>query len=78
MYERLGSLEELQKKMIADREARPQEPFSWLGLHYNYYTINGQTLMRGSDHELYRNFRPESLKTFCAKYRLEELPHLYA
>lgn len=64
--------------MIADREELPQEPFTWLGLHYNYYTINGQTLMRGSDHERYPDFRAESLRTFCRRYRLEELNHLYA
>lgn len=76
-YEQLGSLEELGKQLTAARAAHPNEPFMWLGLAYNYFTINGQTLMRGSDNERFRNFRPESLRTLCSKHSLQDLPHLY-
>lgn len=77
-YERLGSLEDLGKAMVSARKEKPQEPFSWLGMHYNYFTIKGSTLLQGSDHTLYPNFQRESLATLCTKHGLEELPDLYA
>ena len=77
-YERLGSVEDLHKAMVLAREERPQEPFSWLGMHYNYFTINGSTLLNGSDNTLYPSFQPEGLAALCTKHRLEQLPNLYA
>lgn len=77
-YERLGSVAELHQKLKNERAARPNEPFLWLGLAYNYFTINRQTLMSGSDNDRFPGFEAESLENFCLKHRLEDLPDLYA
>ncbi|OQV09740.1 EthD domain-containing protein [Cladophialophora immunda] len=43
--ENLGSLDDLYQKMVSARQANPKEPWKWLGMHYNYFTINGSTLL---------------------------------
>ncbi|KAF2168629.1 hypothetical protein M409DRAFT_21374 [Zasmidium cellare ATCC 36951] len=77
-YEKLGSLEDLYKALQESKSARPNEPFAWLGLAYNYHIINGQTLMRGNDNSMFPDFRPETLKEFLKTHSLPDLPNLYA
>jgi hypothetical protein len=74
----LGSLDDLHQKMISARQEVPDEPWKWLGMHYNYFTINGSTLL-GDDtnNQRYPDLKLESLTSFCSKYSLKELPKLF-
>lgn len=76
--ENLGSLDDLYQKMISARQENPEEPWKWLGMHYNYFTINGSTLLGDDTHNhRYPHLKEESLASFCSKYSLEELPKLF-
>ncbi|KEF52259.1 uncharacterized protein A1O9_11499 [Exophiala aquamarina CBS 119918] len=75
--ENLGTLQELQEKMISARNASPGDPGAWLGLHYNYYTINGSTLLRSSENDKYPDLKIDDLKSFFHRHKLEQLPTLF-
>ncbi|KAJ9612969.1 hypothetical protein H2200_002910 [Cladophialophora chaetospira] len=76
-FENLGSLDELRKTMTLARKETPDEPWKWLGMHYNYFTIDGSTLLGVPDNEKYPNLKVDDLATFCKRYSLEELPTLF-
>lgn len=63
--------------MMSARKASPENPGAWLGLHYNYFTINGSTLLRGSDNERYPDMNIDGLEAFCSRHSLEQLPTLF-
>lgn len=75
--ETLDSLEDLHKKMLLARETTPEDIGSWLGLHYNYYTINGSTLLQGSDGGRFPDINISDLEGFCHQHKLDELPKLF-
>ena len=75
--ESLGSLDDLHQKMITARETTPDDVGSWLGLHYNYFTINGSTLLQGSDSDRYPDVRVHDLKSFSLQHGLEKIPTLF-
>ncbi|KIV95208.1 hypothetical protein PV10_02887 [Exophiala mesophila] len=75
--ENLGTIQDLHEKMSSAREAFPDDVGQWLGLHYNYFTINGSTLLRGYDNDRYPDVRVQSLETFCRQHSLEQLPTLF-
>lgn len=75
--ESLGPLDDLHEKMVLARQASPEKPWEWLGMHYNYFTINGSTLLDGTDNDKYPTLKLEDMASFCKKYNLEELPMLF-
>ena len=75
--ENLGTIQDLHEKMISARAAFPDDVGKWLGLHYNYFTINGSTLLRGYDNDRYPDVQIESLETFCRRHSLDQLPTLF-
>lgn len=48
--------------MLAQRKAEPENLSAWLGLHYNYYTLNGATLMNDKDLGRYPDLKLTSLE----------------
>ena len=76
-FENLGSLDELRKTMTSARRESPDEPWKWLGMHYNAFTIDGSTLLGATQNERYPNLKVDDLASFCKKYNLEELPTLF-
>lgn len=63
--------------MIRARETTPEDVGSWLGLHYNYFTINGSTLLGDSDNARYPDITVKDLEGFLQQHALEEVPKLF-
>lgn len=52
-----GTMDELKSQMIRLRESEPENIPAWLGLHYNYFTLNGSTLLSEKDLGRYPDFK---------------------
>lgn len=69
----LGTLDELREQMISLREAEPDNIPKWLGLHYNYFTLNGATLFNEKDLGRYPDFKSSSLEDVMRTMKKEDL-----
>ncbi|OMP84326.1 hypothetical protein BK809_0000333 [Diplodia seriata] len=75
---RLGSLEDLYKRMHALREQDPANVFQYMPLFYMYYCINGQTYLGPEvDNAKYPEIKPVSWEDFMRSHALEQLPAAY-
>ncbi|KAH8817759.1 nmrA-like family protein [Flagelloscypha sp. PMI_526] len=54
----LGSLEDLYETMHARRAAQPENLYSYILLFYQYYMLNGSTLLDGLDNARYPEIKP--------------------
>ncbi|RKU39927.1 hypothetical protein DL546_001403 [Coniochaeta pulveracea] len=76
--ERLGSLDDLYKRMHALRADNPSDIYGYMSLFFMYYWINGQTFVGpDTDNEQYPQVKPETWEEFLNKRTLDQLPHAY-
>lgn len=72
--ERQGSLEELKVLMHKTRAENPAGFFAYMRMFYQYYWLNGQTLVGPeTDNDKYREIKAESWEDFLRKRSPEEL-----
>ncbi|KAK0704043.1 hypothetical protein B0T26DRAFT_658561 [Lasiosphaeria miniovina] len=72
--ERLGSLDDLKKRMHDLRAESPAAIYSYMFLFYIYYLLNGSTLIGpGVDNGKYPEIKPETWEDFMRNRKLETL-----
>lgn len=71
-----GTLKGLGEKMISLRKAEPDNISAWLGLHYNYYTLNGATAIDEKDLGRYPDLEVKSLEQLMRETPKEKLAGL--
>lgn len=62
--ERLGSLDDLYATMTAVRTANPHNVYAWMGMYYQYYMTNGQTLLEKLDNDRYPTIKFTTFEDF--------------
>lgn len=75
-FECHGTVEELGQKMVAARKAEPDNLSAWLGLYYNYYTLNGATIMNDKDLGRYPDLKVKSLEQLMQETPKDKLATL--
>ncbi|KAI1387925.1 nmrA-like family protein [Hypoxylon trugodes] len=73
--ERQGSADDLFKRMHELRQSNPQNIFSYLFLFFQYYMINGQTLLGPNlDNHKYPQVKPVSWEDYLKSTPKDQLP----
>ena len=73
----LGSLDDLEETMTRRREAEPNNPYGWLGLHFHYFTLNGSTLLPSDVGNRYSTLKPMAFQQLLETRSKGELRKLY-
>ncbi|KAJ5875438.1 nmrA-like family protein [Penicillium subrubescens] len=76
---RLGSLDDLYKKMQAIFHKDPSNMFAYIALFYQYYCTNGQTYLKKElDNSKYPQITPVTFKDFLQAHKMEDLADAYS
>ena len=75
--ERQGTLDELRTTMKAVFQKDPKNMYAWIGLHYQYVSLDGSTYLRSLNNERLGNHKPKSVKSFFEEHKKEDLAHVY-
>ena len=70
--EHLGSLQDLYNTMTALFK-QPDNPYGWIGMYYQYYMQNGQTVLGKTDNERYPGLVPTSVEEFLKMHSRESV-----
>jgi hypothetical protein len=70
---RNGSLKELYERMTAVFKEEAHNPFAWMGMYYQYYMQNGQTLLGKTDNDRYPKVVPTTVEAFLKEHTKEDV-----
>ena len=71
--QQLGSLDDLYSKMQAAFKGQPENPYTWMGMFYQYYMQNGSTWVGTLDNERYPSVKPVTVEEFLKGHTKESL-----
>lgn len=71
--EKKGSLDDLYNTMIPVFKKDPQNIYSWMGMFYQYYMLNGSTLARSHDNDRYPSFKAQNIEMFLKNHSQKEI-----
>jgi hypothetical protein len=75
--QRLGSLEDLYNTMTSILQKEPGNVYAWTGMHYQYYMLNGSTLLGELSNSRYPQIVPTTNDSFLKSHSKETVGNQY-
>jgi len=73
----MGSLEDLYNTMTSVFQKAPGNVYAWMGMYYQYYMLNGKTLLGELSNDHYPQIVPTTIETFLKSHTKESVGSLY-